>query len=272
MQNSNFGGMENVGNTTITNNRIMPYPEATDGAFEYIISVKCHEFYHNINGSEVTGWSPFELWLNEAVTVLIEQEHHAFLFGEEYGRLQTILWLYNPSGGTFRDDEGAIAMPIEPDGFNSPDELISNVTYVKAPEFVRMVQSLMGKENFAKALSNYYKKFKHSNAKREQWLQCMEEASGMKFGEMAEGWLKRTGFPTVKAASAYENGTLTLELSQGEKTWQFPIRIALIDSEGKEIAESERLESKISNRYKRKKQRVSKKNYQRIIYKNAIFL
>ena len=30
--------------------------------------VKVHEWYHNINGSEVTGQSPFQIWLNEAVT------------------------------------------------------------------------------------------------------------------------------------------------------------------------------------------------------------
>ncbi len=68
MQNSDFGGMENVGNTTITANRIMPFAGITDSAYEYMIGVKVHEFYHNLNGSEVTGMTPFELWLNEAVT------------------------------------------------------------------------------------------------------------------------------------------------------------------------------------------------------------
>ena len=55
MQNSDFGGMENVGNTTITANRIMPFPFMTDPAYEYMARVKVHEFYHNLNGSEVTG-------------------------------------------------------------------------------------------------------------------------------------------------------------------------------------------------------------------------
>jgi aminopeptidase N len=90
MQNSDFGGMENVGNTTITANRIMPYPSMTDPAYEYLARVKVHEFYHNLNGSEVTGWSPFEIWLNEAVTVHVENQYHAFHFGEDYSRLQTV--------------------------------------------------------------------------------------------------------------------------------------------------------------------------------------
>ena len=68
--------MENVGNTTITTNRIMPFPQITDPAFEYMARVKVHEYHHNQNGSEVTGQSPFEIWLNEAVTVHIEEQHH----------------------------------------------------------------------------------------------------------------------------------------------------------------------------------------------------
>jgi aminopeptidase N len=40
MQNSDYGGMENVGNTTITANRIMPYPFMTDSAYEYLATVK----------------------------------------------------------------------------------------------------------------------------------------------------------------------------------------------------------------------------------------
>ena len=136
MQNSDYGGMENVGNTTITMNRIMPFKDMTDGGFEYMVAVKVHEFYHNLNGSEVTGRSPFEIWLNEAVTVFIEQIYSEYLFGEEYERLSTVLGFLAPTTGTFAGDDSVTAMPIEPDGFNDPNELITGVTYVKAPEFV----------------------------------------------------------------------------------------------------------------------------------------
>ncbi len=134
MQNSDFGGMENVGNTTIAANRIMPGPDTTDPAFEYLVRVKVHEYYHNENGSEVTGWSPFEIWLNEAVTVHVENQHHAFFFGEAYSRIKTVLDLLDPAAGTLTLDRGgAGSMPIEPDGFNDPNDLITGVTYVKAP-------------------------------------------------------------------------------------------------------------------------------------------
>ena len=243
MQNSDFGGMENVGNTTISANRIMPYPAMTDPAYEYLIRVKAHEFYHNLNGSEVTGWSPFEIWLNEAVTVHVENQYHAFHFGEDYARLQTVLSLLAPGSGTLELDRGAASLPVEPDGFNDPNELITDITYRKAPEFVRMIETFMGKEAFVKGLDLYHRRYRHGNATRDQWIQAMEETSGQNFTPMAECWLKQTGFPTLSVQSSYnpELGVTTLHLRQSgddpKKMWIFPVRIALVSSSGKDIIE-----------------------------------
>jgi aminopeptidase N len=243
MQNSNFGGMENVGNTTISTNRIMPFPEMTDTAFEYLMRVKVHEFYHNLNGSEVTGWSPFEIWLNEAVTVHIERMYHAYHFGEEYSRLGEVLTLLAPGSGTFALDRGAASMPIIPDGFNDPDDLISAVTYVKAPELVNMLETMMGKETFVKALDAYHSKYKHSNAISWEWIDVMEEASGLELKDMANIWLKQTQFPVLNVESSYNENerkcTLSFrqEIPEGKSFWELPICVALVDENGNDLAE-----------------------------------
>ena len=242
MQNSDFGGMENVGNTTITANKIMPFNDLTDAGFEYMIIVKVHEFYHNLNGSEVTGWSPFELWLNEAVTVHIEKEYFADMIGADYERLDSVLVLLSPAGGTFEQDTGVAVMPIEPDGFNDPNELITNVTYSKAPEFVRMIELLLGKEQFVKALHRYHKKFRHKNATRAQWIECMEEVSGLGLKRMAEVWLKQTGYPTVHVRTSYDEKMKQCLFSVEQKGfrpgmhWEFPFDVAAHDKEGKLIS------------------------------------
>ncbi|AKB77699.1 Membrane alanine aminopeptidase N [Methanosarcina horonobensis HB-1 = JCM 15518] len=243
MQNSDFGGMENVGNTTITTNRIMPFPQITDPAFEYMIRVKVHEYYHNQNGSEVTGRSPFEIWLNEAVTVHVEEQYHAFLFGEDYQRLGRVLELLAPASGTFALDSGAASMPIIPDGFNDPNDLITAVTYVKSPEYVRMVESLIGKETFARGLDRYFKKFSHSNASTRDLIEAMEEESRVPLKEMSETWLKQTRFPVVEVSAEYDKPSrkFTFFLKQhfpiGGKPWEFPFRAALVDENGKDLAE-----------------------------------
>jgi len=244
MQNSDFGGMENVGNTTITMNRIMPYPQMSDPAFEYMVRVKVHEFYHNLNGSEVTGKTPFELWLNEAVTAFMENKYHAYLFGEDYSRLQTVLGLYAPSTGTFALDAGSTSMPIEPDGFNDPNDLITGITYVKAAEFVRMIETLMGKEQFVRGLDLYHSRYRHGNATWQQWVSAMEEVSGQDFSGMARTWLKQTGFPVVTANGRYDPGhrtyrmTVTQHVPGNGVYWTFPFRAALVDSDGHDLAET----------------------------------
>ena len=244
MQNSDFGGMENVGNTTIAANRIMPGPDTTDPAFEYLVRVKAHEYYHNENGSEVTGQSPFEIWLNEAVTVHVENQHHAFFFGETYSRLQTVLDLLDPVAGTLTLDRGAGSMPIEPDGFNDPNDLITGVTYVKAPEFVRMIETLMGKEAFSRALGRYHDRFRHANASRADWIRCMEEASGQDFAGMAAVWLKEKEYPVLTVTPGYDPDSRRFTLSYrqnrspGGRFWEFPFRFALVDAGGWDIGEA----------------------------------
>ncbi|MEK6921444.1 MAG: M1 family aminopeptidase, partial [Nanoarchaeota archaeon] len=243
MQNSNFGGMENVGNTTIVTNRIMPFKQISDNSFEYMLDVKCHEFYHNLNGSEVTGVDPFVLWLNEAVTVHIETEYNAAIMGEAYSRITRIMTLHAPMFGTFEEDSSPAAMPIIPKGFNTPDELITGMTYVKAPEFVKMIETLMGKEKFVQGLALYHQRFKHGNANTNNWLDAMEEVSGLQFKEMAAGWLYRTGFPRISVKSNYAQGKLTLDIEQKgfdeQGPWQFPFVFCPVDKNGKDMTQTQ---------------------------------
>jgi aminopeptidase N len=101
----------------------------------------------------------------------------------------------------------------------------------------------MGKEQFVKGLDLYHRRYRHGNATRDQWVQAMEEASGQQFAPMAEGWLKQTGFPTLAVQPTYDSDrhVMTLHLRQDgdrpEKTWIFPVRIALVDSSGTDMTE-----------------------------------
>jgi aminopeptidase N len=117
-----------------------------------------HEFYHNINGSQVTGDTPFEIWLNEAVTVHVQREREDVIFGHDYMRLGHVIYARMPGTGPLALDRAPSSMAVEPAGFNTTMELISAMTYSKAPEFVRMTALLIGEKNFVRALKNYYDK------------------------------------------------------------------------------------------------------------------
>jgi len=239
MENSDYGGMENVGNTTIVSSRMVPSDWLTDRGYQYMEGVKIHEYYHNINGSQVTGQSPFEIWLNEAVTVHVQMWREDDLFGHDLNRLKTVLYCLTPGSGPLALDNAPNSMAVEPEGFNRTQELISAMTYTKAPEFTRMVELIIGKTNFAKGLDHYHTKFANSNATTDDWIHSMEEVSGVSLTAMAAGWLKRTGFPTVAYSGEYDAKSQSYVLSmkqtgfenkpQGKnQPWEMPIDWALV--------------------------------------------
>ncbi len=100
-----------------------------DTGLVYMEGVKEHEYYHNLNGSQTTGASPFEIWLNEAVTVFIQRFREDNLFGHDYMRLGQVVYSHTPGTGPLAQDDSPVAMPIEPAGFNTTHELISAMTY-----------------------------------------------------------------------------------------------------------------------------------------------
>jgi len=243
MQNSNFGGMENVGNTTITANRMLPFKEMGDRVFSYLLNVKTHEFYHNLNGSEVTSHSPFDLWLNEAITEYTTgEEFIAFTSSKESARLENVSRIIM-RGGTFDEDTGALGHKMRPEGFNMPDELITGITYSKGPEFIRMVKIVLGEDKFYQAMQKYHEKYSNSNAKTQDWIETMEKESGVSISRMADVWLNQTGYPTVKIKTNFDlkNKKVKINLEQSGftkgKHWEFPFSYAIFDSNGNKVYE-----------------------------------
>ncbi|OWZ13362.1 Membrane alanine aminopeptidase [Phytophthora megakarya] len=245
MENSYYGGMENVGNTTIVSSCLCPSCRMDDKSYEYMEHVKVHEYYHNINGSQVTGQSPFEIWLNEAVTVHMERMRGAAIFGEDYSRLSEVLYMFTPAIGPLAQDKSATSLSVEPQGFNQTQELISVVTYSKAPEFVRMVQLLMGEDAFHKALDMYHTKYAFGNATSMEWIKCMEECSGQNLQNLAKTWLNRPGHPDVTYSTEYKAASkeYVVEISQtgfedkpaeNNGPWEIPIDWSLV-KDGKSL-------------------------------------
>lgn len=184
----------------------------------------------------MTGESPFEIWLNEAVTVFIQRQREDVLFGADYMRLKEVLYSFTPGQGPLAIDASDNAMPIEPRGFNRTQELISAMTYSKAPEFVSMVDLMIGRPAFNRGLHNYYEEFAYSNATTDDWIRSMEKASGQSLMPMANLWLRRSGHPHVIHSGAYdaEQKTYTVEIEQTRlpkddpTPWIFPIDYSLV--------------------------------------------
>jgi len=241
MTKSNFGGMENLGNTTIVTDVALIDEHTPDQSLLYAHSVIVHEFEHNQCGSETTMDTPFDVWLNEAYTVDVERQFMAELFDPTFVRLNQVESIRNPLLGPLAIEDGGKIGRIVRDGFNDPDELIDGVTYVKAAEVIRMLRLIVGADNFKAAKRLYFSRYRYSNANTEQFFDCFEEVSGKSLDQFKKRWLYTIGYPKVTAVTDYDRSgrQFTIEFQQQCETsggpFHIPIDVALVDNEGRVV-------------------------------------
>lgn len=241
MNKSNFGGMENVGNTTIVTDAALLNEHTMDIGLQYAHSVIVHEFEHNQCGSETTMETPFDVWLNEAYTVDVERQFIADQFDPSYARLQQVESIRNPLLGPLAIEDGGHAGRIVREGFNNPDELIDGVTYVKAAEVIRMLRLVIGAESFKAGKELYFSRYRHSNANTDQFFACFEEKSGQSLEQFKNGWLYTLGYPRVTAGTEYDPDRkqyrirFEQETPPGLEPFHLPIQLALVDRQGEDI-------------------------------------
>jgi aminopeptidase N len=241
MGKSNFGGMENAGNTTIVTDAALVGEHTLDQFLLYAHAVIVHEFEHNQCGSETTMETPFDVWLNEAYTVDVERQFMADIFDPAMVRLNQVDSIRSPLLGPLAIEDAGHAGRIVREGFNEPDELIDGVTYVKAAEVIRMLRLLLGKEKFKAGKALYFSRYRFGNANTDQFFECFEEVSGRRLDEFKKQWLYRIGYPKVSARTTWDREKKTFqiklvqEIDDAKAPFVIPIQLALVDLRGKDI-------------------------------------
>ena len=247
MNKSNFGGMENVGNTTIVTDAALITQHTLDLSLLYAHAVIVHEFEHNQCGSETTMETPFDVWLNEAYTVDVERQFMSTLFDPSFIRLNQVDGIRNPLLGPLAIEDTGHAGRIVREGFNDPDELIDGVTYVKAAEVIRMLRLILGPAQFRSGKDLYFSRYRNGNANTDQFFECFEEVSGISLDQFKRGWLYRIGYPKVTATTGYDHTTkrygihLRQEVTSGQQPFHLPVELALVDKNGKDIKGTHRV-------------------------------
>lgn len=247
MTKSNFGGMENVGNTTIVTDAALIDEHTLDRALIYAHSVIVHEFEHNQCGSETTMDTPFDVWLNEAYTVLVERQFLTDIFDPTFIRLSEVDAIRSPLLGPMAIEDSGRAGRIVREGFDDPDDLIDGVTYVKAPEVIRMLLLTLGSERFRAGKELYFTRYKHGNANTDQFFECFEEVSGRSLTHFKQGWLYTIGYPRISATTEYDAGTkeyrvrFRQNVELDRSPWHVPIAVALVDEQGRTVEGTEQV-------------------------------
>ena len=250
MEKSNFGGMENVGNTTIITEAALLDRWTTDRRLFYAFGVIVHEYEHNHCGSDVTMETPFDMWLNEAYTVTVEQAYLAARFGEAFARLDALDGLRDPLRGPLaQEDGGAAAFPIVRDGFDSPDDVVDGVTYDKAPEVLGMLREWLGHDAYKAATDAYFAKHAGGNANTDDLIGAFRPfAGGRDLDAFFHEWLFTVGYPSLTGSWTYDPAArrLLVTISQTRRDpaaapFVVPFRVRGVDARGRAMSSVDRL-------------------------------
>ncbi|MFG5409710.1 aminopeptidase N [Piscinibacter sakaiensis] len=231
----NMGAMENKGLNIFNTKYVLASPAtATDEDFAGIESVVGHEYFHNWTGNRITCRDWFQLSLKEGLTVFRDQEFSMDMVGPAEGpgaaaaataravkRIDDVRALRQVQ---FPEDAGSMAHPVRPDEYVEINNFYTPTVYEKGAEVVRMMQTLVGRDGFARGMTLYFERHDGQAVTCDDFAQAIADANpGSALAVRLEAfkrWYAQAGTPRLQARGAWDAAagryTLTLLRLAGE--------------------------------------------------------
>jgi aminopeptidase N len=248
----NMGAMENKGlNIFNTKYVLANQTTATDLDFGNIESVVGHEYFHNWTGNRVTCRDWFQLSLKEGLTVFRDQEFSQDLCGEASARaVKRIEDVRVLRTAQFPEDAGPMSHPVRPDSYVEISNFYTVTIYEKGAEVVRMMQTLVGREGFAKGMTLYFERHDGQAVTCDDFAQAIADANPT--SDLARSlpqfkrWYSQAGTPRVTAQGVHDAAasTYTLTLSQtcaattgqpNKESFVIPVAVGLLGANGQDL-------------------------------------
>ena len=235
----NMGAMENKGLNIFNSKYILADPEiSTDKDYMFIDRVVAHEYFHNWTGNRVTCRDWFQLSLKEGLTVFRDQEYGADTYSRSTQRIQEVRNLRNIQ---FPEDASAMAHAVRPQSYVEINNFYTATVYEKGAEIVRMIDSLLGKEQFVKGMNLYFERHDGTAATTDDFVSAMQDASNYDLSQF-KLWYDRPGTPKLTARGTYNEALQTYELVleqsltgfdfTKEEPLHIPVAVGLIGAKG----------------------------------------
>ncbi len=239
----NMGAMENKGLNVFNDKYVLASPEtATDGDFVAIEAIIAHEYFHNWTGNRITCRDWFQLCLKEGLTVFRDQEFTS----DERSRVVTRIGdVRGLRAHQFVEDAGPLAHPVRPEVYSEINNFYTTTVYEKGAEVVRMLQTLLGAEQFRKGMDLYFERHDGEAATVEQFVQCFADVSGRDLTQFMR-WYSQAGTPEVIATGHYDAAAKTYRLDIAQmlpptpdqpikEPMVIPLAIGLLGRDGRDL-------------------------------------
>jgi puromycin-sensitive aminopeptidase len=212
------GAMENAGAITFREVALLADPASAPLAVQKrVAEVITHELAHQWFGNLVTMAWWDDLWLNEAFATWM-----AYKIVDDW-RPTWRIWMdfEGGKGVALALDALISAHPIRAEIKNAEEagESFDAITYEKGGAVLRMLEGFLGADHFRDGIRLYMRRYRESNATADNLWGALEEASGQPIVEMANGWIRQTGYPVIglsieRGSAGAAGGSTFVRLSQ----------------------------------------------------------
>ena len=236
----NMGAMENKGLNIFNDKYVLALPEtATDADYINIEAIIAHEYFHNWTGNRITCRDWFQLCLKEGLTVFRDQEFSADQRSRAVRRIGDVKALRSQQ---FSEDAGPLAHNVRPEAFTEINNFYTPTVYEKGAEVIRMLQTLLGPQQFRAGMDLYFTRHDGHAATVEDFIQCFVESSGRDLTQFML-WYQQAGTPVIEVKTNYDQSqqSFTLDISQSipatpgqleKKPMLIPLRLGLMSVTG----------------------------------------
>jgi puromycin-sensitive aminopeptidase len=236
------GAMENAGAVTFREVALLADPATAPLAVQKrVAEVITHELAHQWFGNLVTMAWWDDLWLNEAFATWM-----AYKIVDDW-RPSWRIWMDFEAGkgAALALDALVSAHPIRAEIKNAEEagESFDAITYEKGGAVLRMIEGFLGEEKFRDGIRLYMRRHREANATADDLWGALAEASGQPIVALANGWIRKVGYPVVSLALDAESGRVSLAQRRffadpdareaGEPTtWLVPMVLRFCDDNG----------------------------------------
>ncbi|MBZ9610742.1 aminopeptidase N [Rheinheimera maricola] len=206
----NMGAMENKGLNVFNSKYVLADPSsATDRDYFNIESIIGHEYFHNWTGNRVTCRDWFQLSLKEGLTVFRDQEFSADMASATLCRIDAVKLIRTAQ---FAEDASPMSHPIRPEQVIEMNNFYTVTVYDKGAEVIRMLQTCLGKTDFARGLALYLQRHDGQAATCDDFLQAMQDVTGQNLTQFGL-WYSQSGTPELTVSQHYDASSATLRLN-----------------------------------------------------------
>ncbi len=206
-----FGGMENIGATTLIDRVLVDDRGALDYEPDDLIS---HELAHQWFGDLVTckDWS--HAWLNEGFATYSEVVYREHWKGGDDAHYHR-----HRAAQSYLLRDRIERRPVVTKDYTYPMELFDQHIYEKGSCVVHMLRHVLGEEDYWRVIREYLQAFAGKTVQTVDLITTITRVTGKNLEWFFDQWLYGTGYPEYEVTYAYDGtqGVATLRVDQKQK-------------------------------------------------------